>query len=218
VLEVGCGTGALLGELPSRTSAHLHGLDIDLPSLEYARENLPRVNLTGGDAHTLPYSSQSFDLVFCHFLLLWVARPEKVVREMVRITHPGGALLLTAEPDYGGRIDHPEELAVLGGWQQKALVRQGADPEMGRRLASLLAAANLEDVETGVLGGRWLEAPSPGERKLEWLVLESDLDGIVDPHELQRLHDLEEQAWENGERVLFVPTFYAWGRVPKNEL
>ena len=49
---------------------------------------------------------------------------------------------------------------------------------------------------------------------MEWAVINSDLAGIrFQPAEIQKIKSLDEKAWASGERVLFVPTFYAWGRV-----
>jgi hypothetical protein len=150
--------------------------------------------------------------------LLWVEAPPVVIAEMARVTRPGGAVLVLAEPDYGGRIDYPQQLERLGEWQIAALRKQGADPELGRRLAGLLARSGLEVVETGVLGGEWTGTPDRENLDLEWSVVESDFDslgfGREERETLKRLQDAEWAAWESGERVLFVPTFYGWGRVP----
>jgi ubiquinone/menaquinone biosynthesis C-methylase UbiE len=217
VLEVGCGTGALLEELLRQSEAWVHGLDIDAQRIRLAGSlpSLPgeRLCLAQGDAHALPYPDESFDLALCHFLLLWVADPLHALLEMKRVTRPDGAVLALAEPDYGGRIDHPPELSRLGEWQRDALSRQGADPLMGRKLAGLFHAAGLQNVESGVLGGRWQARLSSEEQASEWEMLEADLEGTVSPEELRRLRVLDEQSWRAGERVLFVPVFYAWGRV-----
>jgi len=74
---------------------------------------------------------------------------------MARITRPGGAVLALAEPDYGGRIDYPIKLAQMGKWQIESLRLQGADPLMGRKLATIFNSAGFDSVETGVLGGQW---------------------------------------------------------------
>jgi hypothetical protein len=47
--------------------------------------------------------------------------------------------------------------------------------------------------------------------------LEEDIKKVTEisgTSEVIRLQKLDKLAWERGERVLFVPTFYAWGRVP----
>lgn len=217
VLEVGCGTGAVLAELTMQTHGDIFGLDISANYLNLAARNLPGIALILGDAHALPCSAGDFDISLCHFLLLWVSDPIEVVSEMARVTQPGGFVLALAEPDYGGRIDFPSELGVLGDWQQAALRQQGADPLLGRRLRAIFQHAGLTDVEAGVLGGQWSGIPTPEDWEMEWNVLEDDLIGasnvLVTP-ELTRLQQLYKSSWEQGERVLFVPTFYAWGRVP----
>ena len=108
ILEVGCGTGALLATIAS--SATLHGVDIDPHALAQCRVNAANAILTRGDGLALPYSNGSFDLVFCHYFLLWVNEPLQAVREMKRVTRPGGHVLALAEPDYFSRVDAPDEL------------------------------------------------------------------------------------------------------------
>ncbi len=211
VLEVGCGTGAVLSDLD--TPAAIHGLDLQPASLLEARRNAPQALLACGDALALPYESGVFDITFCHFLLLWVRDPLQALREMKRLTRPGGSLLALAEPDYTSRVDRPDELALLGRWQAESLQRQGADPGLGGRLADLFKQAGIPLVETGRLRADRPHSLSPVEREMEWEVLEADLAGSVPPDELQRLKLMDEIAWERGERRLYVPTYWAWGRI-----
>jgi SAM-dependent methyltransferase len=218
VLDVGCGTGILEFELTQEFSTKSFGVDIDYANLSLAAVHSAGARLAQGDAHALPYPDGCFDITLCHFVLLWTSDPGRVVQEMKRVTRSGGAVLALAEPDYGGRIDYPPELEVLGQWQLDSLHRQGADPLVGRKLAGFFNAAGLEPVETGVLGGQWSGAPSWDERRSEWATIQADL-GISSElwkaagASIPELRRLEEAAWSRGERVLFVPTFYAWGRV-----
>ncbi len=138
------------------------GLDLNAAYLKLARRHAPRAHLSRGDAYQLPYRPGSFDVAYCHFVLLWLARPAAALAEMVRVTRPGGAVLALAEPDYGGRIDYPDELAALGAKQATALKNQGADPILGRRLAALLVEAGLDAVESGVPGRPMGQAPFSG--------------------------------------------------------
>ncbi len=211
VLEAGCGTGAVLSDLATR--ATVYGLDLDGSRLAQAHLHADRAVLTCGNALRLPYASGSFDITFCHFLLLWVPDPLQALREMRRVTRPGGSVLAMAEPDYDKRVDKPRTLIPLGRWQTESLRRQGADPGVGARLAELFEQAGIPLVEAGRLGETGAARPTPEERDLEWAVLESDLKGIVQPAELRRLKNLDEQAWKKGERILSVPTHYAWGRL-----
>jgi SAM-dependent methyltransferase len=215
ILDVGCGTGVLAAELFDLCKAKIIGVDIAQNHLGLATRNAPDAVFTRGDAHELPFLTNVFDLAFCHFVLLWVTDPFHVVQEMARVVIPGGAVLALAEPDYGGRIDYPPGLAALGEGQLQSLRRQGADPEMGRKLAGVFHLAGLEDIETGVLGGQWRSAPSQDEWESEWRVLDNDLKGYPGKAiDASQLKALDWSAWQRGERVLFVPTFYALGFVP----
>jgi ubiquinone/menaquinone biosynthesis C-methylase UbiE len=158
----------------------------------------------------LPLAANSFDIVYCHFFLLWVVDATQALAEMNRVARPGGWVLALAEPDYGGRIDYPPPLASAGRLQLEALRAQGAEPETGRRLAHLFHQAGLTQIRTGVLGGQWSQMDS-NEWQLEWETLRRDLTGLVSPAEIERLYRLEVASRKAGERVLFVPTFYAAG-------
>lgn len=214
VLEVGCGTGVIAGEVARMTSAGVVGLDVEAGMLEMARRYAPQVVLVQGDAQALPFGDGAFDLVLCHYLLLWLEDPARAIAEMARVVRAGGFVLACAEPDYGGRIDHPPELAFLGTLQAEALRRQGADPQMGRRLGEIFVAAGLRTT-VGVMAGRW-ELPSVpnADFSAEWAMRRNDLSAFLPPEELDRLEKVDREALEAGRRLLFVPTFYALGRKP----
>jgi len=211
VLEVGCGTGAVLFDLA--IPAVVHGLDLEPVRLAEARRHARSAELVCGNALALPYPSGVFDITFCHFFLLWVRDPLLALLEMKRVTCPGGAVLALAEPDYASRVDKPDELAPLGRWQAESLRRQGADPGLGSRLALLFQQAGIRPMETGPLHAGGERPPTSAERDLEWAVLQTDLAGWIPDQEIRRMKRLDEQAWKRGERVLRVPTYFAWGRV-----
>lgn len=216
ILEVGCGSGAVLADLGAEiepSALNIHGLDLASEFLYLAAKIIPSVNLVTGDGFQLPYAAGSFDLACCHFLLLWVRQPAEILREMQRVTRRGGWVAALAEPDYGGRIDYPPELEQIGRLQESALAAQGAEPRLGRRLSALFHAASLAKVESGVLGGQWSTPPAETDWQGEWRVIRSDLEGSLDQKQLDALQAIDQQAWRRGQRTLFVPTFYAVGRV-----
>jgi SAM-dependent methyltransferase len=213
VLEVGCGTGAILSDLD--TPAAVLGVDLEHACLREARLHAPQARFACGDALSLPFATDVFDIVLCHFLLLWVQDPLQALLEMKRVTRSGGSILALAEPDYNGRVDKPDALAPLGRWQAESLQLQGADPGLGMRLAQLFHQAGLQIIETGTLRIDKGNPHTPRDRDLEWAVMEADLAGSVLAEELQQLKVLDERAWEDGERVLYVPTYFAWGRVTR---
>jgi SAM-dependent methyltransferase len=217
VLEVGSGTGAITTELGRATSGAVIGLDRDPRANAFARAGDRKAAFVTGLGEQLPFPAGIFDLVCSHFLLLWVRDPLAVLVEMQRVTRPGGAVVCLAEPDYGGRIEHPESLAELGALQEQALRAQGADTRLGRRLRHLLQQAGLTKVQAGVLGGEWddedaVRAHEQGD--LEWMTLSDDLKGRVSPADLRKMGADFSRARRDGSHVLFIPTFFGWGIRP----
>lgn len=212
VLEVGCGTGAILSSLKS--SARLHGLDIDGGALREAQVHAPDVLMTRGDALRLPYPAGCFDIVYCHLLLLWVADPLAALVEMKRVTCPGGYILALAEPDYTRRVDRPAELAAIGQMQTESLRRRGADVGLGGRLADLFDRAGVRIIETGALRDRGAASLTPDEHEKEWAMLESDVAGLMPDDEIRHFKILDAQARSRDERMLKVPNYFVWGDVP----
>jgi len=213
ILEVGCGTGAVSAsvarELPS---AKVSGVDLNIRRLEFARSHDPASAYAAGDGKQLPFPARAFDLVLCHFLLLWIPSPILALREMARVVRPGGWVIALAEPDHSARIDYPPPLEELGAAQTAALERQGADPALGRRLAELFAAAGLSVVETGILGSQDNHPEQTGEdSELEWKVLQEDIGQAISESDWEKFRQADTGARRRGERVLFVPTFYCLG-------
>jgi SAM-dependent methyltransferase len=213
VLEVGCGSGAILTDLRTQTKARIFGIDLKREFLRRVSDYKKDFLLACADGFHLPFQDQSFSITCCHFLLLWVKDPVQVISEMKRVTHKGGFVLALAEPDYGSRIDHPISLMALGQLQGQSLQRQGADPNTGRKIKGFFHQAGLVNVQMGIIGGQWDESFNPDELESEWKVLEADLKELVPEKELARLKQIDFAAWHRGDRVLYVPTFYAWGKV-----
>jgi len=214
ILDMGCGTGALLPDLQSLSPADIFGSDILEEHLLVARQACPDCHFNSADVHHLPYPDNIYDLVLSHYFLMWVENPTKALEEMIRITKPGGHIVAFAEPDYGGRIDFPPEFNDMKDYQISGLLKAGADPRMGRKLQSLFLKSGLADIQTGVYEGKWEQKPSQEEVESEWQVLMEDLAGFLSPAELSALKIAELAAWENGSRLIYVPTFYSWGKVP----
>jgi ubiquinone/menaquinone biosynthesis C-methylase UbiE len=95
LLDLGCGTGALLRELVP-TRAELSGLDLSFAMLASARASLPAaVLLAVGEAGSLPWPAGSFDVVVSISSLHYWEHPELALREVRRILKPGGRLVIT---------------------------------------------------------------------------------------------------------------------------
>ncbi len=218
ILEIGSGTGAvttaLRANLPAENQVEFYGLDLNRGYLNFAQHQDIQLNIVQGDGHTLPFPPGLFDVTYCHFLLLWVSNPMKVVKEMLRVTRPAGVVIAMAEPDYGGRIDYPDDLIRIGQLQTNSLEIQGADPYMGRKLPGIFSNAGLKNIEFGVLGGQWDQRNYPGVYESEWDILRYDLETLLTHEEITQIQRSLFVAQSTGDRVLFIPTLYAFGYVP----
>lgn len=212
ILEIGCGTGAICRDLHHRSNAKIFGGDIDLQRLIQAHDLDRNDSFFTADAVHLPFSDESFDVTLCHYFLLWVKSPACALQEMARVTRQGGFVAALAEPDYGSRIDYPEELAKLGKLQTDSLVRQGANPQMGRMLPELFSNIGFDSIQFGTSGFQNILRSLPEGWESEWQVLDHDLRNTLSDEERESIKQKDQSAWLSGSRVLWVPTFYVFGR------
>lgn len=93
VLDLGAGTGVSTEEL-ARSGAYVVGLDISLGMLAVGRRARPKVPLVAGDALNLPFADATFDAVTTSFVIRNVANTPAALRELARVTKPGGRLVI----------------------------------------------------------------------------------------------------------------------------
>lgn len=211
VLDVGSGTGTVTEELAARTRGQVTGVDIDPDMVRFSQARAGRADYHLGDAHDLPFPDGRFDIAVCHFVLMWCVDPFKAAQEMVRVTRPGGSVLVCAEPDYGGRIDYPD--LPLGPWQVRALRQEGADPCLGRQIRELFAQPAVRQVDVGLIPGLWDPATLRREFDAEWALWERSLAPMVPREELNAVKAADRAAVESEHRLAFIPVFYALVRV-----
>jgi SAM-dependent methyltransferase len=106
VLEVGCGTGHNLGWLSEVGPAR--GVEVNPGAVQWARRAGREVEV--GDLEALPFADGEFRLLACLDVLEHVSDDRGALREMRRVTEPGGALLLTA-PAYPRLFSAHDEAA-----------------------------------------------------------------------------------------------------------
>ncbi len=133
ILDIGCGTGAIITDIASLTDGRITGIDIDKRKLEQARKaasHISRITFVEADAMNLPFKDETFDLVVSSVVLMYIKDKQKAVTEMVRVTQKNGIVLATMEPDHAGTLQYPEnELYPLF---LKDLEELGADLCIGR--------------------------------------------------------------------------------------
>lgn len=93
VLDLGAGTGVSTEEL-ARSGAYVVGVDLSLGMLAVGRRNRPHVPLVAGDALALPFPDDTFDAVTTSFVIRNVANTPAALRELARVTKPGGRLVI----------------------------------------------------------------------------------------------------------------------------
>ncbi|MBN2192855.1 MAG: class I SAM-dependent methyltransferase [Polyangiaceae bacterium] len=90
VLEVGCGTGLLLARI-ERFARRAVGVDLSPGMLARARER--GLEVSEGSATALPFADATFDVTCAFKVLAHVPDVASAIREMVRVTRPGGTIL-----------------------------------------------------------------------------------------------------------------------------
>lgn len=221
VLEVGCGTGSVLRDVASLvgTRGEVAGVDPSrrilhaaraLSRTEVARQ---RVSFRLASAERLPFRRDRFDVTLAVSVLLHVPDALAAVREMARVTRPGGRVGLQ-DQDFGTvAVAHPDrELTTR--IMEGVAARMYADPWSGRRLPELLRQAGLGDVRllTDVYQDTTLEAYSKSflERRAENGVRF----GVVDTPTAQRWLDGFNDLVARGAFVLTLNFYGAVGVRP----
>lgn len=152
VLSVGCGPGVILRAVTDLDSSiRATGIDVSEGRLQQAieknRDN-PRAQFVCGDAQSMEFQSNSFDLVYCRMLLQYLKDKEQAVSEMARVCKPGGTALLQ---DLDGQLlwHYPESPSVQRTLERvvAALGATGFDPFVGRKLFWLAQNAGLTNIE-----------------------------------------------------------------------
>jgi demethylmenaquinone methyltransferase/2-methoxy-6-polyprenyl-1,4-benzoquinol methylase len=93
VLDLGAGTGT--SSLPfAAAGARVVPCDFSFGMLREGRKRYPRLPFTAGDATRLPFADDSFDSVTTSFALRNVHDTDAALRELLRVTRPGGRLVV----------------------------------------------------------------------------------------------------------------------------
>lgn len=134
VLEVGCGTGLVLARI-ARFASRAEGVDLSPGMLQKAKER--GLSVREGSATRLPYPDAQFDVTCSFKVLPHVPDIEGALREMARVTVPGGMILAEFYNPYSFR----GLLRALGparrigkNHEEKDVFTRFDTPQMARRL------------------------------------------------------------------------------------
>jgi len=161
VLDVGCGIGTAAREMSDRVGPQgmVCGVDISETMLAEASMRMKdrtNIEFSSGGACELPYPDAMFDAVRMERVLLYVPDRQKAVAEMMRVTKPGGRVVIT---------DVDIDATAIAG-KDRALTRKMTlllaesfvHPNSARELPALVRASGLKDVAT-----EFFVSPTPYE-------------------------------------------------------
>jgi SAM-dependent methyltransferase len=177
VADFGCGVGmvtAMLAELVG-PQGHVVGIDASSAQLAQARA---RLNAAGLKASLIEASAaetwlppESFDLVYCRFLLLHLAEPERALREMRDLLKPGGVLVCEDGDLTSSGSEPPSALGAFADLFGRLGPVRGLDYTLGRRLFRLVLDAGFPAPE--VTFNQPVVARGESKRLLELSVAEA---------------------------------------------
>jgi SAM-dependent methyltransferase len=152
VLDVGCGPGALTAELVKRLGSDaVAAVDPSEPFVAAVRERFPGITVEPASAEELPFGTDAFDAALAELVVHFMQDPVAGLREMARVTRPGGVVAACVWDHGGGH----GPLSLF--WDVARELDSGVADESrlpGTReghLAELFRAAGLDDVEDDVL-------------------------------------------------------------------
>ena len=163
-LDVGSGPGALTTELVARLGAEaVTAVDPSPAFVDVLHERLPDVSASQAPAEDLPFGDGEFDIAFAQLVVHFMKDPVAGLREMARVTKPGGVVAACVWDHAGERTP----LAVF--WTAARQLDPGARDESDLagahegHLGELMRAAGLTEIEETLL-----EVPFGSESFDDW--------------------------------------------------
>jgi SAM-dependent methyltransferase len=227
VADLGCGVGMvteLLGELVGN-DGHVAGIDFSAAQLAQARA---RVNGHGANASFIEASAtdtgrprESFDLVYCRFLLLHLSEPESALREMWALLKPGGIVVCEDGDLTSAGSEPPSALGAFADLFGRLGPVRGLDYTLGRRLFQMVFAAGFEAPE--ITFNQPVEARGENKRLLELSVAEASSaflqEGLITAQQLEStLAEMRRLATDESVLAVMPRMAQVWARKPAASL
>jgi len=152
VLELGSGLGILAGEVAARVRPGLAvGLEMSRAQIQAAQQMEGGLHVVMGDAHAPPFREETFDLVYCRFLLEHVHDPAAVLRAARQLLKPGGKICVQENTVLVNMFD-PECPGFDIVWKKFVELQRElrGDAMIGKQLFRLLAVADFAGIELAI--------------------------------------------------------------------
>jgi SAM-dependent methyltransferase len=151
LLDVGAGSGTISVSFAKLIpDGHVTGVDLNLNILPRARAvaemaGVKNIEFQQGNVFKLPFADETFDVTFCHQVLIHISTPWNALREMLRVTKRGG-IVAAREGDYETECIWPQlpELAKFHALMAGLMSAGGGTPTAGRQLLSWALKAGVE--------------------------------------------------------------------------
>jgi SAM-dependent methyltransferase len=153
-IDVGCGNGAFTELIVERCApAEVQGIDPSEGQLGFARSRpgAKAAMFHQGDAMSLPFSEDTFDVAVMALVIFYVPDPRKGVAEMARVVCPGGWVATYAWDMMGGGFPHEPMQAEMRTMGLKTVVQPNADASRIEVLQQLWSDAGFEAIDTRVI-------------------------------------------------------------------
>ncbi|EIN11735.1 ubiE/COQ5 methyltransferase [Punctularia strigosozonata HHB-11173 SS5] len=168
ILDVGCGPGTITVDFARHVpQGHVIGLEYFPDPLDGARalavqEGVKNVEFTTGDVHALQYPDDSFDIVHAHQVLQHIRDPVQALREMKRVTRPGGLVAVRES----ARFFWYPLVPAFGEWKNlydRIAKARGGNPDPGNQVHVWAREAGFDRSSIKCSVGAWCFS-TPEER------------------------------------------------------
>ena len=222
VLDLGCGPGTdtiALADLVG-PGGEVHGIDHDAGMVAFAEERAAAAGKSGcvfhhqGDAGALPWADGYFDAARSERVLQHLVEPERAFAELVRVTRPGGRVVVM-DGDWAAMSIDSDETAIERKLARFHAERMIHNPYSGRKLHRLFAGAGFSEIVLEV----WPVAQTSVEAsrrmmRLDQVAREAREAGAIDADELRRWEESLERAKARGSLYSCTNAVIAAGRRP----
>lgn len=211
--DIGCGTGHVSFVMSQMVGSggSVVGLDANPTAIDFCNKmafskDIKNIRFVTGDVQNMNLDSSSFDIVFSRFLLQHVKDPDRSLEEMIRITRPGGVVMVE-DCDLQCWTVEPQNKYVdqLWTWYESIIRQKGSDPEIGRKLYRMFVNKGLEPrVEIYSIPITW------NNRRM-WDSISSVLKKLDDSNEI--IKGIEDFKQKKESMFVFPLVFRVWARV-----
>ncbi|MEO9522447.1 MULTISPECIES: malonyl-ACP O-methyltransferase BioC [Marinobacter] len=143
ILDLGCGTGWFTRKIAQTWPCQVTGVDLSPGMIKQASEwSEQGIELMVADAESLPFPSNSFDVVFSNLMVQWCDDPRTVFAECRRVLRPGGRLVLSTLLE--GTLGELKQAWAEADPGQQHINRFESEPALRQRVEAVLPDARLD--------------------------------------------------------------------------